>query len=93
MSCLTIFNNIKSLLLIRIIILLRLRIIFKYIPSTVVTLRQILVFNMTVLGLVLSGYTAVQYSDKKAPQNYAEFRYSQQSFSSTDGEIKYIDKG
>ena len=52
-----------------------------------------LVFNMTVLGLVLSGYTAVQYSDKKAPQNYAEFRYSQQSFSSTDGEIKYIDKG
>ena len=37
----------------------------KYIPLTVVTLRQILVFNMTLLVLVLSGCAAVQYSDKR----------------------------
>lgn len=72
---------------------LNLSIIGKYIELTVVTFKQVLVLNLILIALILSGCTSVQYTDKKEKQNYLEFRNSQQSFISTDGEIKYIDKG
>jgi pimeloyl-ACP methyl ester carboxylesterase len=54
-------------------------------------IHKFFIFALSVLAL--SSCVSMDYTDTKEKQDYVTFRDSQYTFLSTDGEIRYIDKG